>query len=314
MRIAFLGSGAFGLPTLERLLEAHEVVVGVTQPQRRAGRGQSVRETPVGERLRSAGVPTLTPESIDAPEVATAFREARPEVLVVIAFGQKLGSALVAEWPAINLHGSLLPRHRGAAPVNWAILSGDAVTGVSVITLAQRMDAGLILGRRSLAIDPNESAGELHDRLASLGPEVIEEVLGAHATGSLRGEAQDERLATRAPKLSRADAWLQFDQTAESCRRRVHGLSPWPGCAVVIGGRELKILKALVVDEEPDSTVGALDRRGAIRCGDGALLPQQVQPAGGRPMDYESYRRGHQLESGVPVRSAVAPPLAGSGR
>jgi len=308
LRIVFFGSGEFGLPTLDQLIRQHEVVLGVTQPDRPAGRGRGQSSTPVGRRLAEAGIATLRTPDTNAPEVIAAIDATAADAMVVIDFGQKLGATLLQGRFAINLHGSLLPRHRGAAPVNWAILAGDQRTGVSVIALAERMDAGALFAERALAIDPSETAGELHDRLAALGPAVVCEVLAARAEGGLAPRVQSEREATRAPKLSRADAWLRFDRPVEEVRRRVHALSPWPGCAVTLGGVEVKLLRASIVAPESGRAVGELDSRGAIHCANAALLPTEVQPSGGRRMDYESFRRGHGTSAGCQVRSVVPPP------
>jgi methionyl-tRNA formyltransferase len=313
VRIVFFGSGEFGLPTLGMLLREHEVVLGVTQPDRPAGRGREQRSTPVGRRLEDAGVALLRTADANVAETVERVRAAAPEALVVIDFGQKLSSALLHGHFAINLHGSLLPRHRGAAPVNWAILSGDAQTGVSVIALASRMDAGELYAERAVVIDSNETAGELHDRLAALGPSAIGEVLAARQQRRVIAKTQSEREATRAPKLSRADAWLRFDAPAVEVRRRVHGLSPWPGCAVRLGAAEVKLLRAAVVEPEAGRASGELDSRGAIQCAEAALLPVEVQPAGGRRMPYASYQLGHQVGAGHRVGSVVPPPPAESG-
>lgn len=314
MKIAYFGSGAFGLPTLELLLREHRILLGITQPDRPAGRGRVPAATPVAEALARAGVPTIKPVDVNAGPVLGELRSLDVDAFVVIAFGQKIGPALLQDRFAINLHGSILPRHRGASPVNASILAGDSEAGVSVITLAQRMDAGEILAVRSTPIDPLETAGELHDRLALLGPAAVAEVLAARAAGTLRPRRQDEGLATRAPKLSRSDCWLRFEDPATQVQRRVHGLSPWPGCAVTIAGVEVRLLRVAVVDAEGQALPGRIQVQGAIRCGRGAILPIDVQPAGGRPMPYEAFLRGHRPELGEEVRSVVPAPTREGGR
>lgn len=313
MRIVFFGSGAFGLPTLEAMLRGHEVLLGVTQPDRLAGRGLVATATPIAERLVEAGIETIKPEDANAAEVVARVHGARPDALVVIAFGQKLRAALLADYFAINLHGSLLPRHRGAAPVNWAILAGDLVTGVSVITLAQRMDAGEILAEARTPVDPRETAGELHDRLAAMGPAAVLEVLAGRLAGTLAPRVQEESLATRAPKLTRADAWLRFDGAAEAVRQRVHGLSPWPGCAIALGDVEVKLLRVELATPSLGESGGSpgpgtLDEAGVIRCASGGVRPVLVQPSGKRPMGWDEFRRGRRVSAGDAVRSVVAPP------
>ncbi len=307
MRLVYFGSGAFGLPTLEALLANHQILLVVTQPDRPAGRGRELAATPVGQRLAAAGVPVLKPDKVNLPEIREQIRAVAADAFVVIAFGQKLGRELLADRFAINLHGSLLPRHRGAAPVNAAILSGDERTGVSVITLAERMDAGEILAERSTAIGATETAGELHDRLALLGPEAVLAVLAAESEGRTSRRAQDEALATRAPKLSRADGVVSFDRSAREIRCRINGLSPWPGVELRVGGIDLKVRRAGECPLESGESavpIGTLLGRGRVRCADGAVELLEVQPRGGRVMPFADFARGRDLVSGARVESA----------
>ncbi|MCA9287507.1 MAG: methionyl-tRNA formyltransferase [Phycisphaerales bacterium] len=322
MRILFLGSGAFGLPTLGALASAHEVVGVVTQPDRPAGRGRDMTPTPIGawagEHL--PGVPLLKPENIDEGEMVARVRAIDADAWVVIAFGQKLGRPLLKDRFAINLHASLLPRWRGAAPINAAILAGDAETGNSVITLADRMDAGEILGTSRRAIEPLHTAGVLHDLLAAEGPALVLDVLARHSAGSLRGERQDESLATRAPKLSKADGWVDFGTIAEECRRRVHGLTPWPGVTAELEGITLKLaLVEAVRGRESVAASSARDRvpgrivdasEGLVSCGGGTLLRLlRVTPAGKREMDWGEFARGRSIKPGAAMSCPSRPSL-----
>lgn len=308
MRIVYFGSGAFGLPTLERLCAEHEVVRVVSQPDRPAGRGRSTTPTPIAAWAREREMDVVTPSSVNEPAIRDEIRGLDADAWVVIAFGQKLLPALLADQFAINLHASLLPRWRGAAPINHAILAGDAETGNSVITLAERMDAGLILGQSRRPMDAAWTAGDLHDLLAADGPAVVLDVLSRRAAGTLHGAAQDESLVTVAGKLSRADAWVDFGQSAEMCRRRVHGLSPWPGVAVDLDGQELKLLRVQV---ETGARAGASGRlidpdAGVIGCGEGTALSMiAVQPTGRRPMSWQDYARGRRPEAGVLVQGRM---------
>ena len=227
MKLVYLGSGSFGLPTLERLAAEHDVALVVTQPDRPAGRQRRLAATPVGHLAETRGIETLKPDDVNDPVVVERIAEAAGEALVVIAYGQKIGPAILDDVFAINLHSSLLPKYRGAAPINWAMINGEAETGLSVITITQRMDAGDVLGQVVTPIDPMETAGELSSRLAELGPDLVIEVLKRHCAGTLRGVAQDDRLASRAPKLAKSDGTVRFDQPARAVRQRVHGLTPW---------------------------------------------------------------------------------------
>lgn len=299
MKIVYFGSGAFGLPTLDALVRAHEVVAVVTQPDRRAGRGGEPAPTPVAARVRGLGVPVIKPERVNEPGVCAQIRSFEADAWVVIAFGQKLPPTLLADRFAINLHASLLPRWRGAAPIHAAIVAGDAETGNSVITLADRMDAGLVLGRTRRAIEPTQTAGDLHDLLARDGEPVVLEVLSRHISGDLEPESQDESQATPAPKLSKADGWVDFSDHADRCRCRINGLSPWPGVVVGWRGEPLKILRA---DSQPAGGVGppgTITAGGLVSCGGGSSLRLiEVQPAGRRVMEWQDFARGRSIEAG----------------
>ena len=311
MNIVFLGSGAFGLPTLRWLAGAHRLTGIVTQPDRPAGRSRALTSTPVGEWAAECapGVPIAKPENVNTPEVRDAVRAWDADAWVVIAFGQKLSPELLEDRFAINLHASLLPRWRGAAPINHAILAGDAETGNSVITIAQRMDAGLVLHQSRMAIDPMVTAGELHDQLAEDGPSAIDAVLRGFASGTMTPDTQDESGVTRATKLSRADDRIDFNRPARECRCRVHGLTPWPGITVMMGDQEIKLMRVQDMHSSTESSSAApgalIDAAsGVVACGDGtALRILEVRPAGKRAMRWEEFVRGRSVESGTVARS-----------
>lgn len=339
MRVAFLGSGAFGLPSLAALAARPGVsLVGlVSQPDRPAGRGRRATPTPVAELAAHepalGGLPLIKPADVNAPAALEEIARWRAEVLVVIAFGQKLGPGLLslpglrADVPAVNLHASLLPRWRGAAPINAALLAGDATTGNSVITIAPRMDAGLVLGQSVREIDPLVTAGELHDRLAQDGPGLLGSVLAQidAGKGPEIGRVQDESLVTKARKLSRADDAADFTLRAVEVRRRVHGLTPWPGITIDLGGASggpapLRVKLLRVADRgaagagtAPPAGTLVDPVEGVVACGAGTSLRLlEVQPAGGRPMPWPEFVRGagRALRDGDTARR---PPPAASG-
>ncbi len=322
MRIAFLGSGAFGLPTLEAIAAAHDVPLVVSQPDRPAGRGRRDTPTPISERVLAdrergdgafASTTLLRTDDINGADARAVLDEVSPDALVVIAFGQKIGPAVLDGRFAVNLHASVLPRWRGAAPINRAMMAGDASTGVSVISLAERMDAGDVHAVRETVIDPAETAGELHDRLAALGPSAVLEVLERFGRGEIRAESQDESLATRAAKLGRADATVDFSMTPDLVRARIHGLVPWPGCEVVVespvGEKASTIdrLRLHRVEVASDANVaglasGTLDAAGLVACDGGAVRLLEVQAPGGRVLDWDSFQRGRALPAGTILR------------
>ena len=296
MRVFFLGSSEFGLPTLQRLRSEFEVVGVGSQPPRPRGRNRIVIPTPIAEWASDAGVPLI--ESGDINAEAALVDALNPDVLVVIAFGQKLLPAFIGDRLAINLHASLLPRWRGAAPINWAIMSGDVETGNSVITLADRMDAGDVLAQEATPIGPLETAGELHDRLAASGPDLIMAVLRDHERGCLAPRPQDASAVTTAPQLSRADARLDLFCEAEEVAARIRGLSPWPGCHVRLDGVDCKLLRAEASSED-SARLGAVGRDGLIGLRQGSVRILEIQPAGGRVMDWHSFIAGHQIQDGA---------------
>ncbi len=292
------------MPTLAALHARHELLTIVSQPDKPSGRNLRLTPTPIGEwaGAHAPGVPLLKPDSVNEPGVCAHLRVLGADAWIVIAFGQKLGRALLEGVFAANLHASLLPRWRGAAPINHAVLAGDARTGNSVITLADRMDAGLILAQSSRPIGPAQTAGELHDLLASDGPALVLQVLDRHAAGTLTPCAQDESLVTLAPKLSREDGRLDFDDSGFRLSRRINGLSPWPGVTVSWRGQPLKLLRAEPgpAEVEQEAAPGALiDPFAGLVAGAGGSVVRllEVQPAGKRAMAWADFARGQRAEA-----------------
>ncbi len=337
MRIAFFGSGAFGLPTLRALMREHEVALIVTQPDKPAGRGGALTATSIGEVATKefVGTPMIKPVDANVAEVTNAIRDGHGQVdaWVVIAFGQKMGEALLKDRFALNLHASLLPRWRGAAPIHAAILAGDLETGNSVITLAQRMDAGLVLATTKRMIEPTHTTATLHDLLAEDGAPAVLDVLAKHAAGTLVGAAQDESRATRARKLSRDDAWIDFGD-AKVCRARVHALNAWPGVTVQVvakgvakndwaGAAKPEELKLWRVEEVDGDTADARSAKsgfvpgtlidaeqGMVACAVGALRLVEVQSPGKKAMAWDDLQRGRKFATGTMLIGKMAGTMA----
>ncbi len=317
-RIVFFGSGAFGLPTLRALNEASDIEVAaiVSQPDRPAGRGRSLTPTPIAAFAEAHGFPCRKPEDANVPSEIEAIRAVGADAFVVIAFGQKLSPALLGDTFAINLHASLLPAYRGAAPINWALIDGRDETGVSVIGLAQRMDAGLVYATRVTPIGATETCGELHDRLAELGVAAVMETLEGFGRGTLSGQPQDEKLVSKARKLRKEDGRIDVTlASARALRGRIHGLNPWPGCDCCVDGQVVRLLR---VRDEPSDSVGfsgttgavpgTLLEDGSIACASGRLVVLELQPPGGRPMTLAAYRAGRPWRTGAPVTPVPAAP------
>ena len=303
IRVVFLGAGAFGVPSLKMILDRYEVPLVLSQPDRPAGRGRSSTPTPISGEIESLGAEApelLRVEDVNTPETISRIHELKPDVMLVIAFGQKLGPELLANQMAINLHASLLPRWRGAAPINRAMMAGDDNAGVSIISLASRMDAGDVHAVRSTPVDPEETAGELHDRLAELGVEAVAEVIDSCRTNPIVPRAQDESDVTAAHKLSKKEATVSFHQAASAARAKIHGLTPWPGCDVVVDGMTVRLKRVRNEEWAPVEGVdpGTLLSEGRIACREGALRLLEVQPPGKGIMTWEAFQRGRSLPLG----------------
>ncbi len=304
MRLVYFGSGAFGLPTLRALAASHTIAAVITQPDRPAGRGGRPTPTPIAAWAATSlpGVPAIKAEKVNAPETVEQIRALNADAWIVIAFGQKLSRRLLEGVFAINLHASLLPRWRGAAPISAAILAGDTTTGNSVITLADRMDAGQILGTSRRPIDPLATAGEMHDLLAADGPALVERVLAEFAAGTLAPQPQDESQVTIAEKLSREDDAIDFHQPADFLRRQIHALTPWPGISAQIETEPpapIKLLRARSLptshsDAEPGIVIDP--RVGTVACGHGTVLQiLEVQPPGRKAMQWTAFANGRTI-------------------
>lgn len=303
MDLIFTGSGEFGVPTLRALLRGpHRVAAVVSQPDKPAGRGRGLTPTPVSSAAIEAGLPLVRTDNINAENLPPA------DLMIVIAFGQKIADAIVhhPRLGSVNLHASLLPKYRGAAPINWAIINGESVTGNSIIRLAQKMDAGAVLGQSTLAIGETETAGELHDRLAEDGVGLMLKVIDELAAGRAIETAQDPALATIAPKLSRATGALDFTQSAIALSRKIRGLHPWPGCRVQMLDAAGTVLAKLRLgaarpgpDEGPRWEPGEIMVNGLIQTGADGLEILSLQPEGGKLMSMQDYRRGHRWPPGA---------------
>ena len=301
MRVLFYGTPRFALPTLDALLAGHEVVGVVTQPDRPAGRGQRVAPPPVKARATAAGVPVLQPERLRDPAWLEPLRALRAEVAVVVAFGQILPKA-VLDAPArgsINVHASLLPRYRGAAPIAWAIIRGETETGITTFQMDEGMDTGAMLRQARTPIRPGETAGELAERLARLGAEVLTETLAR--LDSITPTPQRHEEATLAPRLKKSDGHLDWREPARALVGRIHGCNPWPGAVTLAPGGRLLIWRATAVDADPGAPPGTLvgaaeDLRDAA--GTGTVAPIEVQPENRRALAWRDYLHGARLRPG----------------
>ncbi len=310
MRIVFFGTPDIAVASLAALLDGgHEVACAVTQPDRPSGRRRRLTPPPVKVFAASRGLRVLQPGSVNAAGFLAELARLAPEVVCVTAFGQKLGRRLLALPPrgCINLHASLLPRHRGAAPVAHAILAGDIETGVTIMEMASRMDAGDILAQEATPIGPRETTGELTERLAALGARLLARTLDELAAGRIEPVAQDHAQATLAPSLRKTDGAIDWREPAEALARRVRAMTPWPGAFTFWapeGRHPLRLVVLEAVAEpgetcEPARVAAADDDSIAVETGAGLLRLLRVQPAGKRPMPIADFLRGHPIPPGA---------------
>ncbi|MBI2014266.1 MAG: methionyl-tRNA formyltransferase [Candidatus Rokubacteria bacterium] len=294
------------MPALEAVLARHEVVAVVTQPDRPAHRGQRLQPPPVKVRARAAGVSVLQPARLRDPEWPERLRALGADVAVVVAFGQILPRA-VLDAPArgsINVHGSLLPRYRGAAPIQWALIRGETMTGVTTFQMDEGMDTGPILLAASTPIGADETAGELAARLAGLGAEVLTDTLAR--LPALTSTPQRHEEATAAPRLKKADGHLDWRRPARELANRVRGCNPWPGGLALAPAGALTIWRAAAVPGPSGIAPGTLVAHAgslAVATGAGALLPTEVQPENRRAMPWADYLRGARLAPGAVFRT-----------
>lgn len=307
MRVVFFGSGEFAVPSLRWLVNSpHEVVLVVTQPDRPAGRGKKVMPTPVAARAIEEGLPVERCANVNDPEFVERLRTLQADLGVVIAFGQKIlePARSVFAGGCVNLHASLLPKYRGAGPIQAAMLAGEEITGVTVFRLVDRMDAGPILVQRQTAIGPTETAEELEQRLARIGCDAIDATLSLlekdlHAPG----EPQDDAQASRAPKLTKADGYLRFDEPAERIALRCRAMWPWPGgrCRYVSAdGRSEEVTLAAVspLPRPADAPPGTITSTLTVATGEGCLEIHGLQPAGKRVMSWKDFVNGRHVRAG----------------
>jgi methionyl-tRNA formyltransferase len=305
MRVVFMGSAEIAIPSLKMMVAAgiDEVVGVVTQPDRPKGRKRVLSPCPVKEAALEWGLHVLSPEKIGAEDCVAELASLKPDLFVVVAYGQYIPERVLelAGHRGINMHPSLLPLYRGAAPIQGALLNGDLVTGVTIIDVARQMDAGDMLAQREFAIASEDTAGSLHDSLAVFGGELLLDVMGQIRAGSEVRTAQDHSRAVEVSKLHKEDGRIDWSLPAAEIRNRVRAFNPWPSCFVDMpGGEVLKVLRVSVeeVSGRPGEVVACDGAGPLVACGSGALRLIEVQPQGRNPMDGRAFLNGRKLASG----------------
>ena len=311
MRVAFAGTPEFALPALAALAARHTIVGVLTQPDRPQGRGRKLGLSPVKEAALARGLPLAQPPTLKTPEGRAPLESWRPEVLVVVAYGLLLPGA-VLQLPrhgCLNIHASLLPRWRGAAPIQRAVLAGDTHTGITIMRMNEGLDTGPMLLKRALPIREEDTGGSLHDELAALGAALIVEALAALADGTVSAAAQPEGGVTYAAKIAKAEARIDWNEDAHAIGRKVRAFNPWPVAETLFEGAQLRIHAARPWDpddgnftyppsksHENGSIIAVRGDSFLVKCGHGLLAVSEVQLPGGRPIAARDFSHGHALE------------------
>ena len=306
LRTVFMGTPEFALPTLEGLIATGLPVIGVyTQPDRPSGRGKQLTPPPVKQLATAHGLPLFQPLRLRLPEVVADLQALAPELIVVVAYGQILPKSVldIPKYGCINVHASLLPKYRGAAPINHAIMAGESETGVTTMYMDVGLDTGDMLVKRITSIGPNETAGELHDRLAQLGREAMLATLDRLCAGTLVREKQDDALTCYAPLLKKEQGLIDWSRSASELHNQVRGLDPWPGAYTLLAGDPLKLSRTIPLQElhaAAPGTVLSADVSGLrIACGNGVLKVGELQLPGRKRLPAAEFLRGCALPVGT---------------
>nr|WP_319385824.1 methionyl-tRNA formyltransferase [uncultured Roseibium sp.] len=307
LRVVFMGTPEFSVPTLMEIVgQGHDVIACYSQPPRPAGRGMDLKKSPVHEAAESFAIPVFTPKSLKDAEEQDKLASLDADVAVVVAYGLLLPKAVLdaPQYGCLNLHASMLPRWRGAAPINRAVMAGDTETAVQVMRMEEGLDTGPVCMSETVAIGPNMTAGELHDQLSGLGGDLMVRALAALSRGALGEQPQAEEGVTYAAKLSKQETRIDWSKMAEEVHNHIRGLSPFPGawCEMPLGGKpeRVKVLRSSVAggSGEPGN-VADMTEVPVIACGSGAVRLEQVQRAGKKPMSGADFLRGASLSVGA---------------
>ncbi len=308
-----MGTPRFALPSLQILIDRAEIIIGaVTQPDRPSGRGQQVVEPPVKNLAARQGLPVYQPRKVREDQFIKQVQALAPDLIVVVAFGQILPRALldIPLLGCVNVHASLLPAYRGAAPINWALINGETVTGVTIMALDEGMDTGDILLQKPVSILPDDTAATLHDRLAASGAALLGAALEQRGEGGWTRIAQDHARATYAPPMKKEDGRIHWNKSADEIHNQVRGMNPWPGCFTFFRGKLLKIYQTGVLEKNAAAAAGTItavsDQGIEVAAGNGALLIQELQLEGKKKMPAQEFIQGQGIREGEEFASQRA--------
>ncbi len=306
MRVIFMGTPDFAVPSLEALLTKHEVVLVVTQPDKPKGRGKKMVPTPVKACALEHGIPVLQPEKVKEPEFVEQLRSYEPDLIAVTAFGQILNEPILEmpKYGCINVHGSLLPKYRGAAPMQWSIIDGEKVTGITTMYMAKGLDSGDMLLKAEVEITDEDTFATIHDKMAVTGANLLLDTLDQLEAGTLERIPQDHDAATYAPMITKETGHIDWSKNRQDIINLIRGLNPVPAAYTIYEEEVLKIFGATLSDVEAnDAACGeivAVTKKGfVVKCGDGCLLITEVQARGGKRMMTDAYLRGHAVKEGI---------------
>ena len=306
MRVIFMGTPDFAVPSLEALLTKHEVVLVVTQPDKPKGRGKKMVPTPVKACALEHGIPVLQREKVKGPELVEQLRSYEPDLIAVTAFGQILSEPILEmpKYGCINVHGSLLPKYRGAAPMQWSIIDGEKVTGITTMYMAKGLDSGDMLLKAEVEITDEDTFATIHDKMAVTGANLLLDTLDQLEAGTLERIPQDHDAATYAPMITKETGHIDWSKNRQDIINLIRGLNPVPAAYTIYEEEVLKIFGAVVSDVQADDAANgeivAVVKKGfVIKCGDGCLLLTEVQARGGKRMMTDAYLRGHAVKEGI---------------
>ncbi len=306
MKVVFMGTPEFAVPTLEALAEGHEVVAVVTQPDKPKGRGHKMVFSPVKEAALARNIAVLQPEKVKDPAFAEQLAAFGADVFVVVAYGKILPESLLTLPPlgCINVHGSLLPKYRGPAPIHWAVLNGDTKTGVTIMAMDKGLDTGPMLLQKEMPIGPQDTTGHVHDTMAVLGAQALMETLADMANGQHTITPQNNDQASYSQMLTKDMGRLDWHNNAQTLANQVRGLNPWPCAYTTLDGQTLKLLSAEALPgqatEQPGEVVDIVPGKGfVVAAKEGRLLVTRLQAQGGKAMQTDDYLRGHPIPLGT---------------
>ena len=306
MRIVFMGTPDFSVPALEALVEGgHEVVAAITQPDKPKGRGKAVLMTPVKEKAMELGIPVYQPVKVREPEFVEKLRQMEPDAIVAVAFGQILPKSIleIPRYGCVNIHASLLPKYRGAAPIQWAVIDGERESGVTTMFMNEGLDTGDMLEKEAVTLDPKETGGSLHDKLSAIGGRLILSTLKGLEDGTLKGTPQTDEGTCYAKMLKKSLGDIDWTMDAAAIERLIRGLNPWPSAYTCLHGKTLKIWDGDVLEREygvePGTVAEVAKDRLVVQTGQGSLAIRSLQLEGKKRMDAGDFLRGYAVEAGT---------------